>query len=92
MLFISYGLTFRVVVIFSLSKKILKPVSYFFKLFKFIKISIPSLSQEKDGEGGLVIKKIKKIRTEPTIEKHNFSDENSQEIYKSSKIKFDNKY
>ena len=47
LLFISYGLTFRVVFVFSLSKKILKLVSYFFKLFKFSKILIPSLPQEK---------------------------------------------
>ncbi len=91
-LFISYGLTFRVVFVFSLSKKILNLVSYFFKLFKFIKIPIPSLPQEKRMGDSFVAKKIKKLRTEPTIEKQNFPDEGSQEIYKSSQIKFDNKY
>ncbi len=88
-LFISYGLTFRVVFVFSFSKKILKLVSYFFKLFKFVKILIPSLPQEKKARERF---NIKKIRTEPTIEKHNFSDEDGREIYKSSQIKFDNKY
>jgi len=90
-LLISYGLTFRVVFIFSFSKKLLKLVSYFFKLFKFVKILMPSLPQEKKVGGG-VIKKIKKLRTEPTIEKQNFRDEDGQQIYKSSQIKFNNKY
>ena len=92
MLFITYGLTFRVFFVFSFSKKILNLISYFFKLFKFVKILIPSLPQEEKGGGGIVIKKIKKIRTEPTIEKQNFPDESSKEIYKSSQIKFENKY
>jgi S-DNA-T family DNA segregation ATPase FtsK/SpoIIIE len=91
-LFISYGLTFRVVFVFSLSKKILNLVSYFFKLFKFVKIPIPSLPQEKKERGRVIVKKITKLRKEPTIEKHNFSDDGIQKIYKSSQIKFDNNY
>ena len=50
---------------------------------------MPSLPQEKKVGGG-VIKKIKKLRTEPTIEKQNFRDEDGQQIYKSSQIKFNN--
>jgi S-DNA-T family DNA segregation ATPase FtsK/SpoIIIE len=88
-LFISYGLTLRFVFVFSFSKKILKLVNYFFKLFRFAKIFIPSLPQEKEGGRKFAIKK---IRAEPTIEKHNFSDGGSREIYKRSQMKFDNKY
>ncbi len=92
MLFISYGLTFKVFFIFSFSKKILKRVSYFFKLFKFIKISIPSLSLEKRIDEKFVAKKINKLRTEPTIKKQNYLDERNQGVYQKSQLKFNNEY
>ncbi len=91
-LFISYGLTFKVSFIFSLSKKIIILLGYFFKLFKFIKIPYPSLPQEKNLEEKFVIKKIKKLKTEPTIEKQNFLDRDIHRVYKNSQIKFNNEY
>jgi len=50
---------------------------------------MPSLPQKKSAGGRFVIKKIK---TEPTIEKHNFSNEGNQGFYKSPQTNFDNKY
>ncbi len=91
-LFISYGLTFRAVFVFSLGKKILRFVSYIFKLLKSIKIHIPSLPLEKRVDKKLVAKKINKLRAEPTIEKQNYLDEGSQRVYKDSQLKFSNEY
>ena len=59
-LFISYGLTFKVGFIFSFSKKIIKLIGYLFKLFKFIKIPFPSLPQEKEDGRKICYKKNEK--------------------------------